>query len=136
MQIPKFLLSDFTYQGRLPVEHSYFDDAHDTGRDLDGGSAEEGVWTEDEVEDMVAHFARSDEPQGWYSSDDVRRIKRHLEEVVPGGVEGKQVLVIGTKVSEVVAVVAFDVVVVALGIFVVNVAVIIVVVVFGTVAPR
>ncbi len=79
----------------MPVEQHYFDERHDISRE---DEQEVVVWPEEGLELLARHFADSDDCQGWYTDYDVANVKRHLKQVVPGGVQGKNVLVIGTKV--------------------------------------
>ncbi len=97
--MPKFLLDDFTYQGRLPVEHTLY--ADEAAEEVDGDDAT-AVWTEKDVEALVSRLR--DRNYGGlkvYSRREVARVARHLEDEDLSGtrVEGKHALVIGTQVS-------------------------------------
>ncbi len=93
MQIPKFLVDDFTYQGRVPVDFQLIDE-------MNGGNVGRQVWSQDYIDSMVRQLAGGNYNVRMYSEQDVKNMDRHLrEETISGGVKGKRALVIGTQVN-------------------------------------
>ena len=84
--IPHFMLDDFTYQGRVPVQRDGMNDQHGQTHDL--------VWPREEIERRRRQW-REGRMTSLYGKETPINIARHLDAHMP--VEGKRVLVLGSQ---------------------------------------
>eukprot|EP00095_Tigriopus_kingsejongensis_P005113 maker-scaffold161_size295871-snap-gene-1.34 protein:Tk05113 transcript:maker-scaffold161_size295871-snap-gene-1.34-mRNA-1 annotation:"hypothetical protein GUITHDRAFT_82324" len=85
-KIPKFLLDDYSYQGRVPLLPMYMDDSHGITHSL--------VWSEEEIRSFRSHI-RNGNKIGSYGEEATQRIMQNIKDHL--SVQDKHVLVIGSQ---------------------------------------